>query len=35
MLLARIGVGVGEAGGLPATHALIADYFPSGTRGDP
>ena len=33
MLLARIGVGVGEAGGLPATHALIADYFPSATRG--
>jgi predicted MFS family arabinose efflux permease len=33
MLLARIGVGIGEAGGLPATHALIADYFPAPTRG--
>ena len=33
MLLARIGVGIGEAGGLPATHALIADYFPARTRG--
>ncbi len=33
MLLARIGVGVGEAGGLPATHALVADYFPAKQRG--
>jgi len=33
MLLARVGVGVGEAGGLPATHALIGDYFPPANRG--
>ena len=28
LLLARIGVGVGEAGCLPASHALLADLFP-------
>jgi MFS family permease len=33
MLMARAGVGVGEAGGLPATHALIADYFSPRLRG--
>ena len=33
MLWARVGVGVGEAGGLPATHALVADYFLPATRG--
>lgn len=33
MLLARVGVGVGEAAGLPASHALIADYFSPGSRG--
>jgi MFS family permease len=27
LLLARIGVGVGEAGGSPAAHAMISDYF--------
>lgn len=27
LLLARIGVGVGEAGGSPASHSLISDYF--------
>ncbi len=32
MFLARMGVGVGEAGGLPATHALVADYFPPRRR---
>lgn len=32
MLLARIGVGVGEAGCSPASHSLIADYFPRATR---
>lgn len=26
LFLARLGVGVGEAGGLPATHALISEY---------
>jgi len=33
MLLARAGVGIGEAGGLPATHALVADYFSPASRG--
>lgn len=33
MLLARAGVGIGEAGGLPATHALVADYFSPRFRG--
>jgi MFS family permease len=33
MLLARIGVGVGEAAGLPASHALVADYFSPASRG--
>jgi MFS family permease len=27
MFVARMGVGVGEAGGLPTTHALVAEYF--------
>lgn len=33
MLLARAGVAMGEAGGLPATHALVADYFGPERRG--
>jgi MFS family permease len=33
MLLARLGVGVGEAGGLPTTHALAAEYFSAKDRG--
>lgn len=32
LLLARIGVGVGEAGGSPPSHSLIADYFPPEKR---
>ncbi|MEQ8743000.1 MFS transporter [Parasphingorhabdus sp.] len=32
LLLARIGVGVGEAGCIPASHSLITDYFPSQER---
>ena len=32
LLLARIGVGVGEAGGSPAAHAMISDYFPPEKR---
>ena len=32
LLLARIGVGVGEAGASPPSHSLISDYFPSSTR---
>ena len=30
--LARIGVGVGEAGGTAPTHSLLADYFPPERR---
>ena len=32
LLLARIGVGVGEAGGSPPAHAMISDYFPPKSR---
>ena len=32
LLLARVGVGIGEAGGSPPSHSLIADYFPPETR---
>ncbi len=30
---ARMAVGVGEAGGVPPSYAIISDYFPPGTRG--
>ncbi|HET9472697.1 MAG TPA: MFS transporter [Steroidobacteraceae bacterium] len=30
---ARMSVGVGEAGGVPPSYAIISDYFPPGTRG--
>ncbi|MBK5912705.1 MFS transporter [Rhodothalassium salexigens] len=32
LFLARMGVGVGEAGGVAPAYALIADYFPSHQR---
>src|SRR5579872_2083908 len=32
LLLARMGVGVGEAGGSPPAHAMISDYFPPAKR---
>jgi predicted MFS family arabinose efflux permease len=32
LLLARIGFSVGEAGGNPASHSLIADLFPPARR---
>lgn len=32
LLLARIGVGIGEAGCSPPAHSLIADYFPPQKR---
>ena len=32
LLLLRIGVGVGEAGVNPASHSIIADYFPAKRR---
>ena len=33
LFLARMGVGVGEAGANPTIHSLLADYFPSAKRG--
>jgi len=30
---ARMAVGVGEAGGVPPSYAIVSDYFPSGQRG--
>jgi predicted MFS family arabinose efflux permease len=33
LAVARMSVGVGEAGGVPPSYAIISDYFPSGTRG--
>ena len=32
LLLARIGVGVGEAGCSPPAHSMIADYYPANQR---
>ena len=32
LLLARVGVGVGEAGGSPPAHSMISDYFPAHQR---
>ena len=32
MLLGRIGVAVGEAGGSPPAHSLLSDYFPPESR---
>ncbi len=32
LLIARVGVGVGEASFTPTSHSLIADYFPPATR---
>lgn len=33
LVVARMAVGVGEAGGVPPSYAIISDYFPSGRRG--
>lgn len=33
LVVARMSVGVGEAGGVPPSYAIISDYFPSGQRG--
>ena len=30
---ARMAVGIGEAGGVPPSYAIITDYFPPGRRG--
>lgn len=32
LILARIGVGIGEAGFTPAAHSLLSDYFPPARR---
>jgi predicted MFS family arabinose efflux permease len=32
LFLARVGVGIGEAGAAPTSHSLIADYFPPERR---
>ncbi len=32
LLMARIGVGIGEAGGTPACNTIVADYFPASRR---
>jgi MFS family permease len=34
LVLARMGVGLGEAGGAPPSYALISDYFPPSRRGE-
>ena len=33
LVMARMAVGIGEAGGVPPSYAIISDYFPSGMRG--
>ncbi|PLW82841.1 MFS transporter [Kineobactrum sediminis] len=33
LLAARIGVGLGEAGGSPPAHSMISDYYPPEQRG--
>lgn len=32
LFLCRLGVGIGEAGGVAPSYAVIADYFPAGSR---
>jgi MFS family permease len=33
LVVSRMAVGVGEAGGVPPSYAIISDYFPMGRRG--
>jgi predicted MFS family arabinose efflux permease len=33
LIIARMAVGVGEAGGVPPSYAIISDYFPRERRG--
>lgn len=33
LVMARLGVGLGEAGGSPPAHSMISDYFPPEQRG--
>ena len=35
LLLARVGVGIGEAGGSPPSHSIISDLFPPDKRALP
>lgn len=35
LALARVGVGIGEAGGMPSSHALLAEIYPPGRRAVP
>jgi predicted MFS family arabinose efflux permease len=35
LLVARVGVGIGEAGGSPPSHSIISDLFPPGRRALP
>ena len=35
LILARIGVAIGEAGSNPASHSMIADIFPAARRATP
>ena len=32
LLIARVGVGIGEAGCIPATHSMLGDYYPRAAR---
>ena len=33
LVVSRMAVGVGEAGGVPPSYAIITDYFPPRRRG--
>jgi predicted MFS family arabinose efflux permease len=33
LVVARMTVGIGEAGGVPPSYAIVSDYFPPGRRG--
>jgi predicted MFS family arabinose efflux permease len=33
LVVSRMTVGIGEAGGVPPSYAIISDYFPPGRRG--
>ena len=33
LAIARMSVGVGEAGGVPPSYSIISDYFPAARRG--
>lgn len=33
LVAARMSIGIGEAGGVPPSYAIVSDYFPPGTRG--